>query len=94
MLIGQDNKNKNLKETGWEGGEGVNSIWFRVMVHWQALLYTVIHFRILQNVGNFLSNCETISFSRGFILFMEFVTLFTYHKIKTSANILVLNFTI
>jgi hypothetical protein len=65
MLIGHNNRTMNLKEGR---NDNVRCILFSVRVQWQVLANTVILSRILSNVGNLLSNRETISFSGGFLL--------------------------
>jgi hypothetical protein len=37
-------------------------------VQWQAVVITVIYFRVLQRAGNFLTSSATISFSRRMLL--------------------------
>jgi hypothetical protein len=52
----------DLRERGWGGMDWIDLAWDRDQ--WRAVVYTVMNFRVPQNVGKFLSSCTTGGFSR------------------------------
>jgi hypothetical protein len=64
------------REIGWGGMDWIDLAQDRDQ--WRALVNTVMNLRVSQNVGKFLSGCETGSLSRRFSS-MELVRQYLHH---------------